>query len=505
MQVIRTAALPRTPRPARSGYMQYSFWYLVLVATIIGSFLLIPAQIKFTADDDITIASFAAIGIYALAALYLTSYQRPFTMNCSHWIFMLFFFSYAPLIQFLTQNFPGQADIGVFEPYHLEVNALLLLWCVCYSVTYKYVHALKPKQQGPIPAASDVQKPNYPWLALYCLACTAFAVVMVGWGSLMSRAATSDGVGASSSPVYLITSTVGRVSPLVVLALLLITGRRRQIWYYAALAVAVGCALITNFPPAMARFAAGGTAIALICLWLRNRRASSLWLLLVFWLGFVVAMPFLNLFRYNSFQTSDVSTYHQQDIASTVTGGDFDAYMMMIATVSYGQRPGNITMGRQLAGGLLFFVPRAMWPDKPEASGGLVVQNTILSFYNLSEPLPAEGYVNFGVPGVILFAVAFAWILALLDKSYWFVRDRSPRARPTILTVMYPFLIGAVIILMRGSFLTSFAYTVGPIAAYWLTLKVAYVGSIPRFGAKSKKRLGPAAPPAERVVLPSGR
>ena len=506
MQAIRPILLPRKSRSVSSGKLQYTLWFLVIAASIIGSLLLIPCQIQFTPDDDVTIASFAAIGLYCLFALYAACYPHPFSMNCGHWVFVLFFLAYAPLVQFLTQNFPGQADLGVFEPFHLEVNALILLWCMGYSVAYKYGFAMKPKLRRPALETSDEQKPNYAWLILFCLACTALAVALIGWTSLLSRGALGDTAEANTfnSPLLLIVQTVGRGCPMGILVVLLVTGRRKQAGYYAALACAVVCTLITSFPPALARFASGGLIIGLICIALRYRRMTALWLLLVFWLGFVVAMPFLNLFRSDSVQEANVSAYHQQDIASVVTGGDFDAYMMFIATVSYGQRPGSITMGRQLAGSLLFFVPRVLWPDKPEASGGIVVQNTVLNFYNLSEPMPAEGYINFGVAGVILFALGFGWIVAALDRSYWSNLEQFRRARPAVLTMAYPFLVGSVIILMRGAMLTSFAYTIGAVVAYWITLQVAYLGSRSA-PLRQREPIERNSASAEKFVLPAGR
>lgn len=488
MQAIQAVSSVQTSRVRGNGKLRYTLWFLILSASIIGSFLLIPSQVQLNQDNELTIASFAAIGLYSLAALYATSYRQPFSMNTSHWVFVLFFLAYAPLIQFLTQSFPGQADIGAFDPFHMEVNLLILLWCICYTFAYKAGFTIKPKIMRAAPQNEDIQKPNYFWLTVFCLACTALAVALIGLPNLLSRGELGQEAGEAAntfnSPALLIMQTVGRVCPLAVLVVILVTGRRSQPAYYIALIIAAACALLTDFPPALARFASGSIFIGLICLALRYRRMTSLWLLLVFWLGFVVAMPFLDLFRSNAVQDAKVSSYEQKDIASVVTGGDFDAYMMTIATVSYGQRPGNITMGRQLVGNLLFFVPRFLWWDKPQASSILVVQNTVLDFYNLSEPLPAEGYVNFGVFGVALFAGAFGWILALLDNSYWSNLEPSRRSRPRILTLMYPFLVGSVIILMRGSLLTSFAYTVGPVAAYWLTLKFAYLGirtqSLPR-------------------------
>ena len=287
---------------------------------------------------------------------------------------------------------------------------------------------------------------------------------------------------------------IGRSCPLGCMFIMLVTGRRNQRDYYASLVIIAACALLTNFPLTMSRFLEAAIAIAYICMALRRQRVTSLWLLVVFWLGFIVAMPFLNLFRLSSVQNADYGSLKQQTLQSVVTGGDFDAYMMMVATVSFGQNPNSITMGRQLAGSVLFFVPRNMWPDKPGGSGTLVVQNTVLNFYNLSEPLPAEGYVNFGVPGVVLFAVGFGWLLGALDKRYWTDMAWADRTRPNLLAITYPLLIGLIIFIMRGALLSSFAYSMGLVGACWIALNFVYIGS------SLKKHLKPLRKPLKKPL-----
>ena len=59
--------------------------------------------------------------------------------------------------------------------------------------------------------------------------------------------------------------------------------------------------------------------------------------------------------------------------------------------------------GRQLLGALLFFVPSAVWSGKPLASGifiaNYLIANYSMWFTNLSAPLIAEGYLDFGPGG----------------------------------------------------------------------------------------------------------
>lgn len=69
----------------------------------------------------------------------------------------------------------------------------------------------------------------------------------------------------------------------------------------------------------------------------------------------------------------------------------------------------------------LVFVPRFMWPDKPERGGNeFMSEHTGLVFADGvtfgAGPL-FEFYVNFGVAGVFLGFVAFGWLIAQIDKA----------------------------------------------------------------------------------------
>jgi len=83
----------------------------------------------------------------------------------------------------------------------------------------------------------------------------------------------------------------------------------------------------------------------------------------------------------------------------------------------------SITYGRQLVGALLFFVPRSIWPNKPVGSGHFVAENMLMTRYsfwftNISMPFPGEGYINFGILGIILFAFILALVSKITDNWY---------------------------------------------------------------------------------------
>jgi hypothetical protein len=80
----------------------------------------------------------------------------------------------------------------------------------------------------------------------------------------------------------------------------------------------------------------------------------------------------------------------------------------------------SVQWGHQLLGALLFFVPSAIWTSKPLATGifiGDYLINTYsMWFTNLSAPIVAEGYLDFGVLGVLFYAGAIALAATFLNK-----------------------------------------------------------------------------------------
>lgn len=451
----------------------YTLSFLALAAVVLGSFLFVPAAVPATPENCLSVASFGAIGLFSFAALYATSFRQPFSLNGAHWVFVLFFFFYAPVVQFLTDSFPGQADVGAIGPYHLETNALILAWCVVYALAYKAAARRRPGQSRP---AAPLPALNFGAVALSALVSVAVLVAAVGVGAVLSRSGSGEQGEATGSAVSTTVAIVGRAIPLLLLALLILRRDGGGVARSLTVAAAAVCSLVANNPVAVARFWSGAILIGLACLWMRHRRFTGVWLPLAFCFGFLIAMPFLNQFRHATAAEVSLKDYKQGDVASVVTAGDFDAYAMLVNTVSYCRDERNITLGSQLAGNALFFVPRNLWPNKPRSSGELVVSNTYLNFFNLSEPLPAEGYVNFGVYGLLAYAALFGAGLGRLDARYWAAYAGPEMNSAPLLRLVYPFLVGFVIILMRGSFLSSFAYIFGFVAGGWIVLRLARLG-----------------------------
>ncbi len=173
--------------------------------------------------------------------------------------------------------------------------------------------------------------------------------------------------------------------------------------------------------------------------------------------GVLIIFPFLGNFRaFNGVIEMD----WDMDYLTTM---NFDASQMFMATMDMD----IITYGTQLIGVLLFFVPRAIWPEKPIGSGHYVadIQG---AFSNVSMPFWGEGFINFGYIGIILFTIFLALFTSYSDKKYWL----STRLKKTNANQgYYLILVGSLIFILRGDLLSSIAYTTGALLIYFLICK----------------------------------
>lgn len=149
----------------------------------------------------------------------------------------------------------------------------------------------------------------------------------------------------------------------------------------------------------------------------------------------------------------------------------YDAFINITATIDYVKYEG-LAYGYQLLSGLLFFIPRSLWKDKPLSTGNLIGEHLIeyydFTFSNLSNPLVSEGYVNFGIIGVLGMGVALAFACARFLS--WFKSDDYLKKILSLYFAIH------MLFLLRGDFANGFSYFVGIfVGVYATTRLVQYV------------------------------
>ena len=133
----------------------------------------------------------------------------------------------------------------------------------------------------------------------------------------------------------------------------------------------------------------------------------------------LIVYPYGNLFR-----NSDVVSVRSG--IDAYTGPDFDGFQQIINTLDFVQENGH-TFGTQILSGIGFFIPRSLWETKAEPASYAVAESAGYSWTNLSLPLHAEFYMEFGYFGMMLFMILVGWIIFRLD-NIWLYSSSAAQA-----------------------------------------------------------------------------
>lgn len=200
----------------------------------------------------------------------------------------------------------------------------------------------------------------------------------------------------------------------------------------------------------------------------RLKKGMNFMLLIIFLDLF--AAPFFNLFRAGFSGDGEVLVNAVSDFKKNFLMSDYDAYSMFLFSIKYVKTSG-VTFGKQLLSVFLFFIPRSIWPDKPEGTGATVMDSIkSANVSNISCPIFGEAYVNFGIIGIILFSILVSWIMIKLDCAYW----NSGNIGNSMIKNVYPFLVLFILIVFRGDLLNAYSWLIGYIVVLVL-LRIVFI------------------------------
>jgi hypothetical protein len=212
-------------------------------------------------------------------------------------------------------------------------------------------------------------------------------------------------------------------------------------------------------------------------------------------LGAIVAFLFLFPIA-DAFRTDEVRVNRTSFFGEYLANPDYDAFWQVANSLAY-WLDGLVEPARQFLGSMLFWVPRAVWADKPTDTGIVLAEYRGYTFDNLSAPLWAEAMVNGGVIAVIVVFAGLGLLLRAMD-----VRIVSAFPTGGVWAIVGAVLPVYMTILMRGSLLQATGATTVMIAC--LILVAGRLGSPGDEGsgdaASGDAQLGVAAPvPGDRA------
>ncbi len=373
------------------------------------------------------------------------------------WVFMFLFMFLAPVVQFCLGKFPWWNSNEITTEIVFESNLVILLFICMFMFSNLFLKSNFKKRYSK--TIFYYKKIEF-ILNLSFIISVIFSLIYisnVGFYNLFAR--STNGFHIDNSAVSLIISCMFCSFPAISLSLNMYYKRikghsnsRIQVIILLILTVLI------NFPTGKPRYQCAVIYIGLIILYKKDFVNKYIFKLVIVF-GMIILFPVLNFFRYNTYNDLTQFSQYQINFSNDLLEGDYDSFSMLCRCLIYKDKY-DISFGSQILGNIFFFIPRSVWPDKPIGSGAMIGEKLGWIFTNVSCPYIGEGYINFGLIGVVLFAIMFSYVSTYCQVEY----DKSLSTNENkfkITNVIYPFLPGFAFFIMRGDLLSSISYLIG--------------------------------------------
>ena len=440
---------PEPRRGLRSAAALVAFLIFAVVLPLLARG---AAAVAYTDTDFLIRYAVALYAAVKISTLLWQSDIRP--VAGVFWIFVYTGMGLAPLAQLTTGRSTALA-IQVDEGLLTLASFLTLLGCLCFDAAYHV--RLRHRRSAP-PRFRKLR--SLQTLRFFSMAAVGAALVYIvqvgGLGVFfLSREETSEALDAinpdSGQALRAIISAAGSVACLTALIFYIHVWRNRQRPLAAVdgalTAVLVVMNVIVNNPISNSRYWTLAVLFGLLLPLIRGRKGIFNGMLAGGALGSILVFPLSDVTR----RAAGTGTAVQFDsVWTTIATKDYDQFTMLANTLGYTQDHG-LSWGQQALGPLFFWVPRVVWPDKPYDTGvevGMWMNSVNL---NLSAPLWAEAWINFGLIGLIVVFAGLGFLARRLDAG--FRMDILSRGSVGYLGISI--FAGYLFILLRGSLLQS--------------------------------------------------
>jgi hypothetical protein len=391
-------------------------------------------------------------------------------------VFNWMFLDLAPKVQLISMPRQLINTSSVSVDGVALTNLVCALFMIAFTLFYVFL-SRRPQDRPDSAAVTDTPREfSAGAIGIAVFVC----VLVVGIAAPRAYAQVENSVAAT--PVSLIMNRFLLFLPCATLLILLNetvrSGRKLLFSRVCVLLLLFILVLITENTFTEKRNALGPIYIALLLVTLQKWFTVGSRRLFLLVGGMVVIFPAIAIFTHNKKQTIGTVSLQQftDQISDHYFSINYDSWANIYTAVEIVKVHG-MQWGHQLLGSLLFFVPSSLWSTKPLATGiflaDYLIRNYSMWFTNLSAPLVAEGYLDFGPGGVVAYAAATAWVVVLLNR----IAERGAKwvALPVaIYTSVF------LMIILRGSLMIALGFS----AAALLSFLFAYALLSVRWGAR---------------------
>jgi hypothetical protein len=409
-------------------------------------------------DEAVPWILFGVLQVASARLAWLSVVQDAYInlMDAAFWVFVYVFFGIAALFQRMAGVFPW-APSGITSDELLRTDFLLVIGLLAYAIG----RLLAPRQRLlEIEATTGYRRVFVAALVVAVVWPSAY-VAMFGLDAIlvdrMTRGSLIAALSSDSSTRTFLGSLLS-TPPLALMPAVLLMwpiARHRKTFVLAMAGLIVANLVINNFVNS-ARYSSGTVLLASVLAFLIAGSTRRHWLRLgpaALVIGLTLVFPFADAFR-SIYQTLAPRPVSELLVAT----GDYDAYVQIVNAVRLVDARG-IWLGENLAGVAAFWVPRSVWPAKPRPTGEYLAEHAGFTYTNLSAPLWAEGFVAFGVVGVVGLLMAWGAVSGALDMSLKrHVRQTRRSVSPSVAlaVILAPY----SLFLVRGALMPTFAYVV---------------------------------------------
>lgn len=388
--------------------------------------------------DVFVIFTFCMILIISIINIFKDN--RPFSLNKTYWYFNFIFFGMAPLAQYL-ENY-NVWGYYISELYYTKTNLLILVGNIVHMIVYKSDRNVYFEK-----STHTVTKNNETVLTFIAMFCLLLLIINVGFDNLFLRTENTTNFIESTMFNTIITCFL-KVLPVYCFTIMYQSNNKIDIKKVIVLLTI----LIANFPTSNTRFWMGAIFIGIILLVFVNSKSNNRIQDFILLFTFTILFPITYFFHFYTIEDVLKNNLIHINIADSYLSVDYDAYSIFSRIIKYVDTNG-IVLGSQLIGSVLFIVPRAIWPSKPQATGAFIASATNQKFTNISSPFMSEGFINFGLVGLVLFELILAFLSSKFDNNYW------SQNKNKYLKIVYPYLIGLLLFYERGALHHAVVYT----------------------------------------------
>jgi hypothetical protein len=288
---------------------------------------------------------------------------------------------------------------------------------ITFTLVYGYL-SRRPSTAAPVASAA----PRKEFTGAAVVVAIGVCVLMVGAAAPYAYRSVDAPV---SSPVTLVVNRFLLFVPSATFLILLnetIRSPRKLLFSrICAIALLLVLVFVTENPYTEKRNALGPLYLGMVLIAFQDWFASRTRRMLLLVGSMVIGFPAISVFTHNHKQT--LGTLSMSEVANRIQEHyfsiNYDSWANVYTSVEIVKVHG-LQWGKQLLGSVLFFVPSSIWTTKPLATGiflgNYLIANYSMWFNNLSAPLAAEGYLDFGYVGVIAYASATAALVTFINK-----------------------------------------------------------------------------------------